>query len=89
MAADGVSPADVDAFFTGGLSRQDGVRDDALEAAAAAAASGAPDAKRLEAYAAMIKRGLPEAAVRQKMMLDKVPAAAVEEFFQHLPERLA
>ena len=88
MAADGVSPVDIDAFFTGGLSRQDGIRDDALDAADTATRT-APDKKRLEAYAAMIKRGLPEAAVRQKMAMDKVPVAAVEDFFQRfLPERL-
>ena len=48
-----------------------------VEAESTAAAMG-PDLKR---FAAMLKAGLPEGAVRQKMLLEEIPEKVQEAFF--------
>jgi hypothetical protein len=75
MAVKGVSPSTIDAFFTGGVSRMEGVRSDAHDELPPI------DTKIFKKFATMLKAGVCEAAVRQQMAATNFPDTAIDQFF--------
>jgi hypothetical protein len=76
MEADGIPPSLIDAFFTGGA-----VHDAADMTAEAEAHQKRLDGQCLQAFTAMLRVGLPEAAVRQKMRAAGVSDRTIASFF--------
>ena len=75
MTVKGVSPSTIDAFFTGGVSRMEGVRSDVLDEAPPV------DTKMFKKFTTMLKAGVCEAAVRQQMASTSLSEAAIDQFF--------
>ena len=76
MEADSISKYEIDAFLSGGVSAIDGIRDDVLDTKPSL------DKSTLKPYAQMLKCGIMEGAVRQKMALNaKCPEAEIDQFF--------
>ena len=76
MEADSISKHEIDAFLSGGVSAIDGIKDEILDTTPSL------DKSSLKPYAQMLKRGVMEGAVRQKMALTaKIPEADIDQFF--------
>ena len=76
MEVDGCSIADIDAFFTRGASLN--VRDEEEEAAATKITE-----KSIQKYTKMLKNGIAESAVKQRMLVDRINSPDIEEFFNN------
>ena len=76
MEADSISKHEIDAFLSGGVSAIDGVKDDVLDTKPSI------DKSSLKPYAHMLKCGIMEGAVRQKLALNaKCSDTEIDQFF--------
>ena len=76
MEADSIRKYEIDAFLSGGVSAIDGVRDNVLDTKPSV------DKSSLKPYAHMLKCGIMEGAVRQKLALNaKCSETEIDQFF--------
>mmetsp|Transcript_11678 Transcript_11678/g.26143 ORF Transcript_11678/g.26143 Transcript_11678/m.26143 type:complete len:219 (-) Transcript_11678:153-809(-) len=80
MMVDGIPPRTIDAFFTGGMSREvapEGVEDDDDDNPYSLAS----DSGAVRKYRKMLEMGIPEAAVRNKMSIAGCSTEDIDSFF--------